>query len=162
MVKDHSHGNHAGSQGPLDLQAQIVRAERNELGKMGGLQPRQYRRKALARRGLNWSVMDPSLYSEAFTGRARTIPRCQYYMPAGRQHSHVMPTSGFTIDEITHSFPISNKSEVARTAPPLRVMSSVSHLPWVNLQTGTYVHLYILVAMVIQSCPQSAATWPRY
>ena len=38
MLNNWSYSNHAGSQGPLDLQAQIVRAERNELGKMGGLQ----------------------------------------------------------------------------------------------------------------------------
>ena len=38
----------------------------------------QFRREALARKDLNWSVMDTRLYSEAFTGRARVIPRCQF------------------------------------------------------------------------------------
>ena len=37
---------------------------------------RQFRREALARRSLDWSVPDPRLYSEAFTGRVRSIPRC--------------------------------------------------------------------------------------
>ena len=37
---------------------------------------RQFRREALARRSLDWSTPDPRLYSEAFTGRARSIPRC--------------------------------------------------------------------------------------
>ena len=39
---------------------------------------RRYRRDALARKDLNWSVPDPRLYNEAFTGRARAIPRCSY------------------------------------------------------------------------------------
>ena len=44
-------------------------------------------REALARRDLNWSVPDPRLYSEAFTGRARAIPRCQFCL----QDDHTEP-----------------------------------------------------------------------
>ena len=33
---------------------------------------------ALARKDLNWSVTDPHLYNEAFTGRARAIARCSF------------------------------------------------------------------------------------
>ena len=59
-------------------QASIVRAERNyEPGRWVSYD-RQFRREALARKDLNWSVTDPRLYSEAFTGRAKTIPRCQF------------------------------------------------------------------------------------
>ena len=59
-------------------QASIVRAERNyEPGRWVSYD-RQFRREALARNDLNWSVTDPRLYSEAFTGRAKTIPRCQF------------------------------------------------------------------------------------
>ena len=43
---------------------------------MGGLRYRQYRREALAGKCLNWSRVNPRLYSEAFTGRAKAIPRC--------------------------------------------------------------------------------------
>ena len=32
----------------------------------------------LARKDLNWSVPNVCLYNEAFTGRARAIPRCSY------------------------------------------------------------------------------------
>ena len=38
----------------------------------------QYRRDALARKDLNWSVLNSRLYNEAFTGRARAIPRCTH------------------------------------------------------------------------------------
>jgi hypothetical protein len=38
----------------------------------------QYRRQALERQDLNWSVIDSRLYNEAFTGRARPIARCTY------------------------------------------------------------------------------------
>ena len=48
---------------------------------------RQYRREALARRDLNWSVTDPRLYNEAFTGRARAIARCSYCL----QDDHSAP-----------------------------------------------------------------------
>ena len=39
---------------------------------------RQYRRDALARKDLNWSVLNSRLYNEAFIGRARAIPRCTH------------------------------------------------------------------------------------
>jgi hypothetical protein len=59
-------------------QASIVRAERNYEGKRWVAYDRQYRREALARKDLNWSITDPRLYNEAFTGRARSIARCSY------------------------------------------------------------------------------------
>ena len=43
-----------------------------------GVVRQEYRQEALARRDLNWSVTDTRLYSEAFTGRARAIPRCHF------------------------------------------------------------------------------------
>ncbi len=68
-------------------QAQIIRAERNYEADRWVLYDRQFRREALARRDLNWSVTDTRLYSEAFTGRARAIPRCQYCL----QDDHSAP-----------------------------------------------------------------------
>lgn len=46
-------------------QATIIRAERNYEGKMWVTYDR---RQALAKKDLNWSVTDPRLYNEAFTG----------------------------------------------------------------------------------------------
>ena len=57
-------------------QALMVRAERNYVGNRWVTYDRQFRRQALAQRDLNWSVTDPHLYNEAFTGRARSIARC--------------------------------------------------------------------------------------
>ncbi len=45
-------------------QAMIVRAERNYEGKRWVSYDRQFRREALARKDLNWSVTDPRLYNE--------------------------------------------------------------------------------------------------
>lgn len=59
-------------------QALIVRCERNYEGKRWVTFDRQFRREALARKDLNWSVPDSRLYNEAFTGRARAIPRCSF------------------------------------------------------------------------------------
>ena len=62
----------------FSYQATIVRAERNYEGKRWVTYDRQFRREALARKDLNWSVTNPRLYNEAFTGRARAIPRCSF------------------------------------------------------------------------------------
>ena len=69
------------------FQAQIIRAERNYEPGRWVLYDRQFRREALARRDLNWSVTDTRLYSEAFTGRAKAIPRCQFCL----QDDHSAP-----------------------------------------------------------------------
>ncbi len=58
--------------------ATITRAERNFQPGAWIAYDRQYRREALARKDLCWSRTDSTLYSEAFTGRAKTIPRCEY------------------------------------------------------------------------------------
>ena len=59
-------------------QSTIVRADRNYEGKRWVQYDRQFRREALSRRDLNWSVTNSRLYNETFTGRARAIPRCSY------------------------------------------------------------------------------------
>ena len=60
----------------LSYLAAVVQAERNYESGWWMAYDHQFRREALARRSLDWSVPDPRLYSEAFTGRARSIPRC--------------------------------------------------------------------------------------
>ena len=57
-------------------QSTIVRAARNYEGGAWVAYDRQYRREALADKNLDWSVPNHRLYSEAFTGRAKSIPRC--------------------------------------------------------------------------------------
>ena len=59
-------------------QATIVRTERNYKGKQWVTYDRQFRGEALAKKDLNWSVTDPQLYNEAFTGRACAIARCTF------------------------------------------------------------------------------------
>ena len=59
-------------------QALIVRAERNYETNRWVSYDRQFRREALARKDLNWSIPDARLYNEAFTGRARSIARCVF------------------------------------------------------------------------------------
>ena len=66
-------------------QASIVRAERNYEGNRWVVYDRQYRREALARKDLNWSMPDSRLYNEAFTGRAKAIARCTYCL----QEDHI-------------------------------------------------------------------------
>ena len=68
-------------------QAMIVRAERNYEGNRWVVYDRQFRREALAKKDLNWSVPDSRLYNEAFTGRARAIPRCAFCL----QDDHTAP-----------------------------------------------------------------------
>lgn len=46
---------------------------------------RCYRREALAQKNLDWSVPNARLYNEAFTGRARSVPRCAHCL----QEDHI-------------------------------------------------------------------------
>ena len=57
-------------------QACIVRCERHYRSGQWACYDRAFRREALASKDLNWSVINNRLYQEAFTGRARDIPRC--------------------------------------------------------------------------------------
>lgn len=84
-------------------QATIVRAERNYEGKRWVTYDRQFRRQALAKKDLNWSVTDPRLYNEAFTGRARSIARCNFclqddHLAANCPHNPHRPYFGWFPD----------------------------------------------------------------
>ena len=68
--------------------ATIVRAKRNYEPRRWVAYDRQFRREALAKKSLDWFVPDPRLYSEAFTGRARSIPRCEVCLLDDHQASH--------------------------------------------------------------------------
>ena len=59
-------------------QTSILRAARNFKGPAWVAYDGQYRREALACRDLSWSTCNARLYNEAFTGWAKTIPRCQH------------------------------------------------------------------------------------
>ena len=71
-------------------QATIIRAERNYMyeGKRWVTYNRQFRRQPLARKDLNWSVTDPRLYNEAFTGRACSIAQCLFCL---QPHGNPLP-----------------------------------------------------------------------
>ena len=56
----------------------IVRASRNFEGTAWATYDAAYRRQAANRQSLDWATIDPTIYNEAFTGRARIIPRCRY------------------------------------------------------------------------------------
>ena len=59
-------------------QTTILKAAQNYEGSNWVAYDRQFRRDMLARRDLNWSVPNTRLYNEAFTGIARSIPRCPH------------------------------------------------------------------------------------
>ena len=65
--------------------ASILRAERNFDDGRWVAYDRCYRCEALAQKNLDWSVPNARLYNEAFTGRARAVPRCNYSL----QEDHV-------------------------------------------------------------------------
>ena len=69
-------------------QATIIRAERNYEGKRWVTYDHQFRRQALAKKDLNWSVTDPRLYNEAFMGRARAIARCSLCLQDNHSSTH--------------------------------------------------------------------------
>ena len=59
-------------------QAYIIRCERNYQRQQWVAYDRRFRKEALAVRSLDWSVPNQRLFQEAFTGRAKEIPRCSY------------------------------------------------------------------------------------
>ena len=56
----------------------ITRASRNFEGTAWASYDIVFRRQAANRRSLEWGIVDTEAYNEAFTGRARVIPRCVY------------------------------------------------------------------------------------
>ena len=62
----------------MAYQRSIVRASRIFEGNAWVVYDRCYRRRAALTKDLNWAVQCTALYNEAFTGRARTIPRCSH------------------------------------------------------------------------------------
>ena len=58
----------------------ILRTERNFVDCRWVACDRCYRREALAQKNLDWSVPNACLYNEVFTGHARIIPRCSFFL----------------------------------------------------------------------------------
>ena len=56
----------------------ITKAAHNYEGSNWVAYDRQFHRGMLAQKDLNWSVPNARLYNEAFTGRAKSIPRCPH------------------------------------------------------------------------------------
>ena len=61
-------------------QSTILKAAHNYEGSSWVAYNRQFRRDMLARKDLNWSMSNARLYNEAFTCRAKSIPRCPHYL----------------------------------------------------------------------------------
>ena len=59
-------------------QSTILRAAHDFEGANWVAYDRQFRREMLAGKCLDWSIPNTRLYNEAFTGRARSIPRCPH------------------------------------------------------------------------------------
>ena len=59
-------------------QSTIFRVAHNYEGENWVAYDRQYRRDMLSRKDLNWTAPNARLYNEAFTGRAKVVPRCPH------------------------------------------------------------------------------------
>jgi hypothetical protein len=86
----------------------IVRASRNYEGPAWAAYDVAYRRQAAASRDLHWGRVEATLYSEAFTGRARALPRCRYCL--GDSH---------TSDECSYAPPPAPQQPPAHYQPSL-------------------------------------------
>ena len=80
----------------------------------------QFRREMLARKDLNWSVPDARLYNEAFTGRARSIPRCPHCL----SEDHTAAVCPFNPNPPIVGWLQDPKQFVAATAPPAQPQGS--------------------------------------
>jgi len=77
----------------------IVRASRNFDGLAWASYDAAYCRQAANNLSLDWAIPDQALYNEAFTGRARVIPRCQFCL----SDSHLSHDCIFGPDDFRHS-----------------------------------------------------------
>lgn len=87
-------------------QTTILRAAHNYEGSNWVAYDRQFRRHMLASKDLNWSTPNPRLYNEAFTGRARVIPRCPHclcedHTEATCPHNPTPPLLGCSLTPIS-------------------------------------------------------------
>ena len=81
-------------------QAAILHAAHAYEGSNWVAYDRLYRREMLVKKDLNWSVPNPRLYSEAFTGRAKRHPQCPHclsedHMGTGCPHNPNPPFMGW-------------------------------------------------------------------
>ena len=60
------------------LSAHYMRASRNFEGAAWASYDAAYRRQAANTQSWDWATIEPTIYNEAFTGRARLLPRCRY------------------------------------------------------------------------------------
>ena len=56
----------------------VIKASRTFEGSAWASYDVAYRLQAANRGSLDWGVVDPALYNEAFAGRAKVVPRCRY------------------------------------------------------------------------------------
>ncbi len=92
----------------------ITRASRNYEGSAWATFDVAYRRQAANRRSLDWAEIDPVLYNEAFTGRAKLIPRCRYCLA----DNHGSQDCAFAPEQ-TKSIGRTSLAPVPRPRPPL-------------------------------------------
>ena len=84
----------------MAYQRSIIKASRNFDGAAWVVYDRCYRRRAAATKSLEWAKIDSALYNEAFTGRARSIPRCQFCLSETHGEAECpsrLPTYGYEI-----------------------------------------------------------------
>ena len=89
-------------------QTTILKAAHNYEGGNWVAYDQQYRRDMLARKDLNWSTPNTRLYNEAFTGRAKIIPRCPHclsedHVAASCPHSPNPLLVGWVPDPRSHA-----------------------------------------------------------
>ena len=66
----------------------IVRASRNFEGAAWSSYDAAYRRLATNQQSWDWATIDITIYNEAFTGRARLLPRCRYCLAETHEARH--------------------------------------------------------------------------
>ena len=81
---------------------------------------RQFRREMLAHKDLNWSVPNARLYNEAFTGRARSIPRCPHCL----SEDHTAAVCQFNPNPFIVGWLQDRRQFLAPTAQPAQLQRS--------------------------------------
>ncbi len=96
----------------------IVRASRNFEGPMWASYDACYHRQEANQRSLDWAKVDSSLYSQAFTGRARIVPRCRYCLDNAhhsRDRVYAPPTTSENVQRPPR--PVSRNGHAGQDSP---------------------------------------------
>ena len=102
----------------------IIRASRNFEGAAWACYDATYQREAANKQSLDLATIDPTIYNEDFTGRARLVPRCRY-CPADTHEARECPARGAAPGEAAAVECLGSRTQPAPEPPGGRALRAL-------------------------------------